>query len=123
MDKINELDTETIAALVRYYGHDPRIPQTVTDEVFSEYSGEEWTLAEFLTFINEAIESIPPECRESATVKLEGSCDESTRLVMSYERLETAAEVARKVARGLAYVRGKQEDDRATYERLKAKFG
>lgn len=47
----------------------------------------------------------------------------SASLNVWYERPETDAEITERVNRGIAYVRGAEQQERATFEALKRKYG
>jgi hypothetical protein len=113
-------DDETLKIMFSYGGRDPRIATKIEVEALYEYKGE-WTLKEFEELISDAIASIPEECRESAIVELGG--DECSYLKITFCRLQTSEEVAADVARAFDYAKKCQASERATFDRLKQKFG
>ena len=117
-----EFDDDTLRLVRGYFGGDPRVPRDVTREVFHEYAEEEWTLPEFMALIEDAVAKIPEDKRAEAKVVLEGSYDETSFLKITYCDTETAAEVAERVKRALAYADSVRGKERAEYERLKSKF-
>lgn len=115
-----EFDAETLDRMITYGGCDPRIPREIKDEVFEEWGGYNKSLPKFLDAINKAVARIPEDKRADAFVEIDG---EVGHLTITYRRLQTPAEVAKNVRRALEYVRSQQASERATYSRLKAKFG
>lgn len=98
-------------------------PRTITHEMFAEYSFE-YARQEFLSVISAALEKIPPQYRDQATVELERSwCDEPSRFVISYVGPESAEVVTERISRCEQYVTERRASERATYEKLKVKFG
>ena len=106
-----------------YAGHDYDRLRMVTEQAFAEYGEASWRLPDFLAILNEAVSAIPESARAGATVDLRGGYDESTVLEISFERQETAEEVADRVARAHAYAHRRLADERRQYEALRAKFG
>lgn len=116
---------------VTSYGTPPfresvRVPVRSVDH----YSFDELptTLSEWLAWLEAAKDEAPAEYREHLNCVLNwesGYYDsgDSASLDIWYERPETDEEMTTRVNRGIAYVRGKEASERATYEALKRKFG
>ena len=122
-ENIMDEDIQKLAdRLRRYYGRDPFTPIEITITAFEEYGYAEWTLPIFVALIKGATDSIPEANRESALVLLEGGNGESTKLEITYRRLQTRDEVEADVQRGLAYVNSSDRREREQYEKLRAKF-
>lgn len=117
-----EVTAEMHAAMARYCGGDPRVPREVSVEAMDEREGD-WTLAEFQQLIADAVAKIPEEARAAARVELERGYEESTHLKITYRRMNTPEEVSGRIKRALEYVVSNMNSERATYERLKEKFG
>ena len=118
-----ENDPEGYEIACGYAGRDFDKSKVVTIEAFSSY-GDTWDLNGFKQAIDDAIDSIPPECRERARVELEsGGGDYSGNLKISYCGPESAATVADRVRRCKQYVAERRRSELATYEALKKKFG
>lgn len=103
---------------------------TVTLCSITEYSSE-WSpgrLTEFIQWLNEMLEQVPPEFRESATVNIDLATGEYETPGMSiyYFRPETDGEEAAREASEAtlerAYEARREAVERAEYERLKKKF-
>ena len=95
--------------------------QMVTVNVIDVWKDEMWPLEEFLRIINEGI---PAERRATARVTFErGGYDETGKFEVSYERPETDAEMAARIARHAKYEADYARQERAQYEALKKKFG
>ncbi len=118
-----ENDPEGYRIACGYAGGDFDKPATVLHELMYEYSGE-WTFDEFQKLIAELSETIPPEYRDTARVYLyDPGYDGSTSLKADYSAPENPATVADRVKRCEEYVAERRAAERATYARLKAKFG
>lgn len=119
---VNEIDADLLGKMTRYYGSDPRIAREVTDEVLNESDGE-WTLQEFIDLIMNTAANIPAECISSAKVSLEpGDDDYRGKLLITYDRMETAEEVNSRVTSIRYRVLDVMSRNRAEYERLKSIF-
>lgn len=118
-----ENDPDGYRMAAAYAGSNFDKPREVTIETFCAYASEEWTLDGFLEAIKSAIDEVPPEKRAVAKVELEGGYEESSKLVIWYRGLESADEVAERVRRCEEYVFKSRASERATFERLKKKFG
>jgi hypothetical protein len=116
-----ENDPEGREISVHFAGDDFDKPQEIKVEVFGQWMDEEWQLSEFLNLINGAVESIPLERRSSARVELGG--ETCPHLEIWYTGIETEAMVAARVGRCVKHVADLRASERATFERLKAKFG
>lgn len=119
----NDLDHEVLALMTAYGGRDPRIPHSVKVIVFSDYADTTWPLDDFISMLCAMRDKIPAECRASAVVALDSHGEGSGELNLSFDRLQTAEEVAACVARARAYAEGQINNERAAFERLKIKFG
>jgi hypothetical protein len=118
---MDDLDEADLAHARAYTGGFER--RKVTRTVFSEYGEESWALEDFLADIEEAVAEIPGDKRAVATVELEGGYDESTRLKISYPDVESDDELRERIERAVAYARNRKAEERAEFERLKAKYG
>ena len=115
----NEEEMWRIAS--RYCGGDPRLPRMVRVSVLSLFPwSNEWTPAEFLAEVSDAVAQIPPDAQNA---KVDWDGDESPWLSMTFDRIETADEVTDRIGRALAYACEAMAEDRATYDRLRRKFG
>lgn len=94
--------------------------QTRTETALGEYCDGEWTLEEFETLIADAVAKIPVQFRPSAKVTLSGDC---AGLNIEFERPETDEEFSKRVEYDANEKQRQAAYERATYERLKAKFG
>ncbi len=118
-----ENDPEGFKIACSYAGRNFATANIVRHELLREYDGV-WEPDEFLSMITKAIESIPPEYRSSAKVEMYDPGDDcSTSLQVYYEGPESAETVADRVRRCEEYVKQRREEERLTYDRLKAKFG
>ncbi len=108
--------------------------QTVRVKLHPEsYDAEVNTaLPDAIEWLNELLESVPPEYRDQTAfvVELErGHYDESDSLTFDiyYDRPETDGELATRLAESAAYAAARQREqesrERAEFERLNAKFG
>ena len=118
---MDEFDLETLRLMRIYCGRDPREPQLIEVEVLSAYP-DVWRLADFADMLELAVESIPEDRRDTSRVSLLGGHDESTRLSITYVRLQTPEEVAKVVENARRYAVNSIQSERSAYERLKAKF-
>lgn len=98
-------------------------PKLLTIEVLKEYAEERWTLSEFMVLLADAAAEIPEQYREMAVVDLEGSYEETGAIIISYQRMETAEEVAKRVSEREAYLRSEAQREYNQYMALKRKFG
>lgn len=120
MSETSELDAATFSLMVSYFSDDPRVPREISVDVFQEFREAQWTLADFMSMLHDAIAQIPEQYRTSAVVTLRGEVSPS--LSISFMRPETEIEVTENVNRALAYAREQQHKERRDYERLKKKF-
>lgn len=119
-----ENDPEGRALACRYAGHDFDQARIVTHEIFREYAPGEWSVANFLAYINDAAASIPEEHRAAAKVEMyDPGYDGPTSLRMTYEGPESPETVAERVRQCEKYAAQSRADERKAYERLKEKFG
>lgn len=114
-----EVDDE-VMSLMRSYCH-TLDRDTVTHNASYIYR-KTWTLAEFEAEVAYFIASVPEDKRSTACVELKGGYEETSELVVTYERQQTDEEWATDVARALMYARKKQADDLAVYRRMKNKY-
>lgn len=98
-------------------------PQELTRYVFDEWGTRYWALPDFLDELNAAVAQIPEAKRGETMVSLEGDYDETGKLRISYDDVETADEVAERIASREQYQRERDARDLAEFERLSAKFG
>ena len=117
---LDGLDEETIRVAKSYAGGFERM--AVTREVFNKYGADEWPLVEFVSIVEKVIADIPPGKHGEAQVALEGDYEESTRLVIFYPDVESDAELGERIRQAVAYAVGRKADERAAYERLRAKY-
>lgn len=98
--------------------------------VFSHerYDGE-WMpegLADAIAWLNDKLESIPAEYRDSATIEIDSvsSWEDShyASITITYTRPETDDEVCERVDRERRMAAHREAQERATYEALKRKF-
>jgi hypothetical protein len=94
------------------------------ERVYSGSGPTSWDMEETYEFIKKYFEKIPEEFRSHATCEVECSCDsgDELRWRISYRRPETDEEVNARKARDAVYLKKREDLDRETYERLKAKF-
>src|SRR6476469_9681378 len=92
---MDEIDEETLAYAKSYTGGFERCD--IVRKVFEEYGETEWSLADFLSDIQEAVAGIPEDKRAVATVRLECDYDESTKFSISYPDTESDDELNERV--------------------------
>lgn len=118
-----ENDPEGYRMAQGYAGRDFDKPKLVRHELLCAYS-EEWTFDEFQKVIADLSDRIPPEYRDTARVYMyDPGYDGSASLRIDYSGPESAEVVADRIRRCDEYVAGSRASERATFERLKAKFG
>jgi hypothetical protein len=116
-----QVDSETKGIMIGYAGRLLWDRRRTTVETLDLGCGE-WSPDDFQEMIGDAIERIPPDLRQGATVDLAGDYDDRTALCISYRRPETEEEFAIRIASALMYARAQQASEIVTYERLKRKF-
>jgi hypothetical protein len=79
-------------------------------------------LEQFVEWIEAMRDSIPVDLRSSATIEFEGD-EYAAECTITYERPATQAEIEATVRSVASYHAALEQEDRLTYERLKAKFG
>jgi hypothetical protein len=93
----------------------------INEEVFCEYGSETWTWEAFQQIMNR----VPEQYREDTTVELDG--DDTCKLTITYWRDETGAEYDQRIQRERntqnLYEARAEVEERATWERLNAKYG
>lgn len=114
-----EADEETRSLMAGYSG---KLERRTISKTADSISSDEWTLDAFRDVIEAFLNSVPAECRASATVELKGGYDKRTELVVQYNTLQTDEEWGLDVARALMSARKQQAADAATYRRLSKKF-
>ncbi len=114
-----DVDDET-RQLMEYYTSN-LVRETITYAAAS-IDPDKWMLEEFEKVVADFIASVPDDKRATAKVELKGGYDESTELVVRYERPQTDDEWALSVAHALMHARKCQADDLANYKRLSSKF-
>lgn len=106
-------------------------PQTKNINVFcaERYDGD-WPpedAAGFIAWFQAKLDSIPAEHRASAAIKIDSnsSWEDShyADIEINYTRLETADEVAARIAEAKRELAAAQERERRNYEALKRKYG
>ncbi|MCS3690975.1 hypothetical protein [Bradyrhizobium elkanii] len=118
-----ENDPEGYRIAAGYAGGGFDEPHTVRHDVLYEYDGD-WTIEEFQTLIAEAVSAIPETYRASARVEMhDPGYDAPKSLRVYYIGPESPETVADRIKRCEKYVAERRTGERATYERLKAKFG
>jgi len=118
-----ENDPEGYKIAVYYAGQDFDKARIVTHEVLCEYDGS-WSLKEFQELIARCIYAIPIAYRETTEVRMyDPGYDGSVSLRMSYVGPENASVVAGRIKMCEYYVDERRQNERATYEALKKKFG
>jgi hypothetical protein len=118
-----ENDPEGYRLARGYAGHDFDKPRMVQHELLTSYT-DEWTLDEFQKLIADLGQQIPPQYRDTAKVFMyDPGYDGPQSLRIEYTGPETPDMVADRVRRCEEYVANKRAEERATFERLKAKFG
>jgi hypothetical protein len=96
----------------------------VTDHTISEHrtiSSDTWTLDEFLREIEDTVADVPETWRWSIRVSLEEFYGDA-KIVITFDRPETDLERERRSQWEVSVMARQVEDERRTYERLKAQF-
>ena len=86
----------------------------------------EWmpeTLTEAIAWLQQFLEQVPVEFRETATVDISGFEDYAARIEISYQRPPTDTEKQGRLAEERQLNKERENKERRQYERLKAKFG
>lgn len=114
-----EWPEEVLRRAKNYAGADFDKPQQVKETVWYAWHDEEVTIPQLC----EMIDSIPDEYGDTARASYEsGRYDGGDHFEIYYIRPESEAEVAERVKRCWDYAVGSIQQERAEYERLKAKF-
>jgi len=118
-----ENDPEGYRMAQYYAGADFDKVKTVTHEVLRE-CGMKYDLTEFCALMNDLLASVPEQYRASARVFLyDPGYDGSTSFQITYVGPESAEVVTERIGDCVQYVEQRRAEERAAYERLKAKFG
>lgn len=125
-----DMDPVLKAAVTRYGTPPEREVVKINVRAEASYSFENLpdTIEGWIDWLSVARNEVPAEYRAETKCVLSfdhGYYDDGASADFSiwYERPETDAELIARVNRGIAYVRNQEEQERRTYEALKAKFG
>lgn len=115
-----EIDAETRALMGSYTSRLDR--RTVTHQAAC-IDPDTWSVDNFAAVIENFITSVPANERAGARVEFKGGYEETSELVIEYERPQTDEEWGLDIAHALMHARKHQAADIADYERLRRKFG
>lgn len=85
---------------------------------------ENWRLDEFVKMVEGHTKNVPPQYADSVMVAFESEYDSSSiQLEIYYMRPQTKDEADAEEAERVGYAQRAEREERANYERLKAKYG
>ena len=120
---LTQLTAEQMARLRPWWGNqDPYGPQYVSEEVWTEYSDEEWPLEEFIATLQKAMSKAAKAERATARIALEFGYDGGGSLKLSYTREKTDQEKQVEIDRAIEWLNENDARERAEFARLSAKF-